>query len=69
MKKLNSIMAAVTLLALVGTPALLVGCRHGHSDDHRGSRVHNYSCPMHPGYAQEAPGTCPQCGMKLTHRY
>ena len=69
MKKLNYIMAAVTLLALVGTPALLVGCKHGHSDEHRGSHAHQYNCPMHPEYAQESPGSCPKCGMKLTHRY
>lgn len=24
-----------------------------------------YTCPMHPDVVQDAPGTCPECGMEL----
>ena len=24
-----------------------------------------YTCPMHPEVKENAPGKCPQCGMKL----
>jgi len=27
-----------------------------------------YTCPMHPEVAQDAPGTCPNCGMALVPR-
>ncbi len=27
-----------------------------------------YTCPMHPEVAQDKPGTCPKCGMKLEPR-
>lgn len=68
MKKLKSIMAAITLLALVATPALIVGCKHWPWEGHRDSHAH-YSCPTHSDYVQEHPGTCPRCGTRLTNRY
>jgi hypothetical protein len=27
-----------------------------------------YTCPMHPEVVADGPGTCPECGMKLTPR-
>lgn len=34
---------------------------HNHSDADAGS----YTCPMHPTYVQDRPGSCPICGMDL----
>jgi hypothetical protein len=28
----------------------------------------SYTCPMHPDVVRAAPGTCPQCGMRLVPR-
>ena len=27
-----------------------------------------YTCPMHPEIVQDAPGSCPKCGMALEPR-
>ena len=27
-----------------------------------------YTCPMHPEIAQDKPGSCPKCGMKLVKK-
>ena len=51
---------------------LLTGCssnqRHAGHDASTSHDVHNddtYTCPMHPNIVQDAPGTCPICGMDL----
>lgn len=28
-----------------------------------------YTCPMHPEIVQDAPGSCPKCGMSLPYRW
>lgn len=46
----------------------------GHAHAHVGSAAANsaaaaggarYTCPMHPEIVQDAPGSCPKCGMAL----
>lgn len=32
---------------------------------HEPDEVTTYTCPMHPGVAQDRPGKCPKCGMQL----
>jgi len=67
MKRFKSIMTAVAVLALAGTAALIVGCKHTDSDEHGSAHVHKYTCKMHPEVVQNTPGDCPKCGMKLAH--
>jgi FtsP/CotA-like multicopper oxidase with cupredoxin domain len=45
------------VLAFFSRMPLLYG-----TDDQTAS---SYACPMHPGVTATAPGSCPQCGMKL----
>jgi len=37
----------------------------GHSDGHTHAEGTRYTCPMHPQVVQDAPGSCPICGMDL----
>ena len=68
MKKLNSIVAALSILAIVGAAAFVAGCKHMDSDEHGSAHVHQYTCTMHPEVVQASPGACPKCGMKLVHK-
>ena len=68
MKKLNSIMAAFAILALAGTAAVFVGCKHMDSDEKSSAHMHTYTCKMHPEVMRDSPGNCPTCGMKLVHK-
>jgi Cu(I)/Ag(I) efflux system membrane fusion protein len=67
-KKLNSMIAALAVIALTGTAACLVGCKHMDSDEHGTAHMHTYTCKMHPEVTQDTPGNCPKCGMKLTKK-
>lgn len=40
---------------------------HEHAD-HNTSATKEYTCPMHPQVVQNAPGTCPVCGMALVEK-
>lgn len=44
-------------------------CQHHHQEDKRPpagpDAPVSYTCPMHPGIAQDHPGPCPKCGMAL----
>ena len=68
MKKLNSIVAGLAILALAGTAAMVAGCKHTDSEEHGSAHVHKYTCKMHPEVVQNTPGECPKCGMKLVHK-
>lgn len=68
MKKLNSIVAALAILAMAGTAALVAGCKHMDSDERGSAHVRQYTCKMHPEVVQDSPGNCPKCGMKLTQK-
>ena len=68
MKKLNSITTALAILAMAGTAAFIVGCKHTDSEEHGSAHVHKYTCTMHPEVVQNSPGDCPKCGMKLVHK-
>ncbi len=68
MKKFSSIAAVLALVTLSGATAFLVGCKHNDADNHSSGHVHQYTCVHHPEVVQSSPGTCPKCGMKLTHK-
>jgi len=36
-----------------------------HNPQHNHAESKLYSCPMHPDVKQDAPGSCPECGMDL----
>ena len=67
MKKFKSVIAAFSVVTLLGGAALLVGCKHNDAENHSG-HVHQYTCAMHPEVMQSTAGNCPKCGMKLTHK-
>lgn len=61
--------AALTPLLLlavtgVGAPHLF-GCHRGHHAAGEQQTAALYTCPMHPQYTSDKPGTCPICGMAL----
>ncbi|HSK09756.1 MAG TPA: efflux RND transporter periplasmic adaptor subunit [Vicinamibacterales bacterium] len=53
----------VMVLALVALP-LAGGCAHGDEEAAEGAKT-LYTCPMHPEYVSDRPGSCPICGMDL----
>lgn len=69
MKKLSSVMAALTVVALAAGGGLLSGCKHGDGHEHGSGRVDQYTCPHHPEVVQSTAGKCPKCGMKLEHKH
>ena len=66
MKTRTFIVAAVILLLLGATTALLPsGC--GKTGQRQGTTASaKYHCPMHPAVVSEKSGDCPICGMRLT---
>ena len=38
---------------------------HSHAADADAQAATVYTCPMHPQVRRDAPGDCPECGMKL----
>ena len=68
MKKLNSFVAGLAILAVASVAAFVSGCKHMDSEGHGSAHVHQYTCPMHPEVVKDAPGDCPKCGMKLVHK-
>lgn len=57
--------------AFILSLALLTACGNGQRKDEHSAINHTqedavkYTCPMHPQVMQNAPGTCPLCGMDL----
>jgi hypothetical protein len=68
MKKLNSVLVGLAILALAGMAAFVVGCKHLDSDEQGSAHVHKYTCKMHPEVVQDTPGNCPKCGMALVQK-
>jgi Cu(I)/Ag(I) efflux system membrane fusion protein len=68
MKKLNSILAALAILAVASSVAFFTGCKSMDSSEHGSTHVQQYTCPMHPEVVQDTPGNCPKCGMALVEK-
>jgi len=61
-------MIKLALAALFALLTLAVGCGGGEraADVHADEAGQLWTCGMHPQVVQDAPGTCPICGMDLT---
>ncbi|MFA4875442.1 MAG: efflux RND transporter periplasmic adaptor subunit [bacterium] len=62
----RGIISAVVVLIVIAAIAAagFVSCSHRHGGEgHEAKTV--YTCPMHPQYRSDKPGTCPICGMTL----
>ena len=70
MRKFSSIMARCGLVVFLAVSSFVVaGCKHAEpAAEGSSGHVHTYTCPMHPEVVQNTPGTCPKCGMRLTHK-
>lgn len=53
--------AILVLLAIAGIACV----REGATPDAASTRAATYTCPMHPAYTSDRPGSCPICGMDL----
>lgn len=54
-----------TLLILVISIFVIASCNQSPQHAHSHEATAQYTCPMHPDVKQDAPGTCPVCGMDL----
>lgn len=61
------------IFIIIALAVTLFACKHkkqegehtGHDNAKEESAGRRYTCPMHPNVIQDAPGTCPVCGMDL----
>jgi hypothetical protein len=64
--------AIVTLVTMTGIASLaLAGCSasdRNNSSARSTNQAAHYTCSMHPEVAQDKPGDCPKCGMKLVEK-
>lgn len=68
MKTVKALLATTVMLGVLGAAALVTGCKTHDEHEHGAEHTHIYTCPHHPEVAQDAPGDCPKCGMKLVHK-
>ena len=66
--KTKWLLAALTAMALGAATFGVTGCAKSEPAE-SGAHVHQYTCPMHPEVVIDAPGNCPQCGMKLVEKH
>ena len=62
------ILPMLIALALTVASFGITGCKKSGTEGN-GDHAHQYTCPMHPEVVQDAPGTCPKCGMKLVEKH
>jgi hypothetical protein len=68
MKKTVSLLAAI---AIIATPALAFAQDPGKgpaADASASPSKKQYTCTMHSEVAQDKPGNCPKCSMKLVEK-
>ena|SRR5664279_2983680 len=54
----------LSITFLIASSAIFAQSKAGKTDTLQRS-TNYYTCPMHPDYITDKPGSCPKCGMKL----
>ena len=64
--KTKNILMIVMLVTMMPVMALAMGKVPQDQAVKKGQDV--YTCPMHPNYTSDHPGSCPYCGMDLVKK-
>jgi hypothetical protein len=54
--------------ALMALALGVTGCKKS-APSESGAHAQQYTCSMHPEVVKDAPGDCPNCGMKLVEKH